>query len=259
MLNSTYRSLLLCLCVSTSTQALAQVCSSPKGNYGFGLQGRQVDGQAYAAVGLAHLGKETFTLDLTASVGGTFSRKTIQGSLQRVDCGLTLAGLGADAGFVLKGQIADHGDEIFVTEIQASSPLVASGVMRPVGLQRCNNKTIKGEYNYLSQGYESNPNADGAGLIPKGVTGVEVFDGKGCSTYDETIKQGSVISAASGPLGYQVFENCTFGLLENGQTAFYGVIVRGGQGMSYMKIAPGSARTGEYNRSGSSAKTQGCP
>jgi hypothetical protein len=126
-------------------------------------------------------------------------------------------------------------------------------------LQRCNNKTIKGEYNYLSQGYDSNSNADGAGLIPKGVTGVEVFDGKGCSTYDETIKQGSVISAASGPLRYQVFENCTFGLLENGQTAFYGVIVRGGQGMSYMKIAPGSARTGEYNRSGSSAKTQGCP
>ena len=259
MLNSTYLSLLFCLCVSASTHALAQVCSSPKGNYGFGLQGRQVDGQAYAAVGLAHLGKETFTLDLTASVGGTFSRKTIQGSLQRADCGLTLAGLGADAGFVLKGQIADHGDEIFVTEIQESSPLVASGVMRPVGLQRCNNKTIKGEYNYLSQGYDSNSNADGAGLIPKGVTGVEVFDGKGCSTYDETIKQGSVISAASGPLRYQVFENCTLGLLENGQTAFYGVIVRGGQGMSYMKIAPESSRTGEYNRSGSSSKTQGCP
>jgi hypothetical protein len=258
MLNTVLKPLLFVLACLSMAEAQAGNClniKAPQGRYGVNLQGRLVSGAPYAAVGTVNLSTSSFTLNLKVSEGGAFSDKAIQGTVLLEDCGLTLASTDTKTGFVLKGQLADRGKEIFVTEIQSSNPVVASGLMRPVGLKSCSTETLKGHYDLVSQGYT----LGSAGYAPVGAVGDEVFNGKGCSAYSMTVKNGADIVDSSAIRSYQVYENCTFELDTSGQPSLYGVVVDKGQGLAIMTLAPGTVRTGEFSRSGSDSKAAGCP
>ena len=231
---------------------------APIGTYGISLSGHLVDGRPYGASGVASLKKDTFTLNLMTSVGGVISQSPIQGTLTVKDCGLTLSGTGANLGFQLKGQLAERGNEIFVTEINASQPMVAEGALMPIGLANCSNKTLKGEYSFGSQGYESNPSLSPSQWIPTGVVGVARFNGAGCASYTQTRKEGSNLSKLTATLLYTIASDCSVTFTENGVPAFYGVLVNNGDVIPYLQLNPGSARTGQLMRAGSNASPMGC-
>ena len=235
----------------------AETCSSLKGNFGFSLEGQLVNGPPYAAVGLISIHRQSFRLELTESEGGVLLRKTVNGRVEMQDCGVTLTGSDQSLGFQLKGQIADKGKEIFLTEIRQVKPVVASGVMRPVSMRQCSNRSLKGRFNFISQGFEHASGAVGE-WVPVGKIGKEDFDGKGCSVYEESIKQGASFSTASGRLDYQVAKNCTFELSEAGVPVFYGVMVDAGKILSYLKLTDAAARTGEYQRADGVTALKNC-
>jgi len=262
MLPHPFKVILFALSVLVGANAKAGSCphiQAPEGPYGIQLQGSLVDGKPYAAVGSASIHQSTFTLHLTASEAGSIIKKTILGTVSVVDCELNLAGSGVDLGFVLKGQIAERGKEIFVTAIQSAQPIVASGTMRPRLLRRCSNNTLKGTFTYISQGFDRVGTGTNVQWAPIGKIGDERFDGKGCSVYKESIKQGTHFSEAEGPLKYRVSEDCTFELLDQGEPAFLGVIVDNGQVMPYMKLVDGAVRLGEYTRIDNSSTPLNCP
>ena len=238
------------LAMSSAEAAASGRCSLkglPNGGYGLSLQGQLVNGPPYAAIGLLTLQKHAFELKLTASEGGVVTQKLVAGDVKVMDCGVTLSGRGAALGFVLKGQIARDGKEILITEFQAQQPIVASGVLQPIGSRSCSNRSLQGAFTYKSQGYERSP---GGGLpwIPVGKVGQELFDGKGCTTYQESIKRGTVFFEEAGRLNYRVAKDCSFELLDGDQAAFYGLLVGGGQRMPYLKLVDGAVRLGEYQR-----------
>ena len=216
-------------------------------------------GKPYAAVGSASIHQATFTLNLTASEGGSIIKRTILGSVSVVDCELTLTGSGVDLGFMLKGQIAERGKEIFVTAIQSAQPIVASGTLRPRLLRRCSNNTLKGTFTSIAQGFDRVGTGTNIQWLPIGKIGDEQFNGQGCSAYKESIKQGANFSEAEGLLTYKVLEDCTFEMLDQGKPAFFGVIVNGGQVMPYLKLVDGAVRLGEYTRINSSSTPLKCP
>lgn len=262
MLQHPFKVILVSLSVLLGADAKAGSClhiKAPEGPYGIQLQGTLVDGKPYAAVGLASIHPSTFTLNLTASEGGSIIKRTILGTVSVVDCELNLAGSGVDLGFVLKGQITDRGREISVTAIQSAQPIVASGTMRPRLLRRCSNNTLKGTFTYISQGFDRVGTGTNVQWIPIGKIGDEQFDGKGCSVYKEYIKRSDHFSEEEGPLKYRVSEDCTFELLDQGTPAFLGVIVNKGQVMPYLKLVDGAVRLGEYTRVNSSSTPLKCP
>lgn len=251
--------LLAALLLALPAPAQAGTCpaaASLKGGYGLDLRGWTVAGQAYAAVGVLRLRGGGFSLDLTRSVDGTVSRAALSGSASGTDCSFTLAG----DGFFLSGQIVGQGQTILVSEIDAPEPVVASGQLRRIGLNKCSTANLRGTYAYVSQGYER-PAGPGTAIAALGKIGQESFDGKGCSYYRETVKTGSGIATA-GPayLPYQVGTDCSFTLIDAGQPAFYGVMVDGGNSMPYLKITGNATRGGEYTRAPGSPKVPGvCP
>ena len=229
-----------------------------KGDWGLSLQGQLVNGPPYASVGLVTLQNRSFNLSLTASEGGVVTRKILTGDVTITDCGLTLSGRGESSGFVLKGQIARGGQEVLITEFQSQRPLVASGVMQPVGSRSCSNRNLQGSFTYFSQGYER---SSGGGLpwIPVGKVGQETFDGRGCTSYRESIKRGAVFFEEAGRLNYRVAKDCSFELLDGGQPAFYGVLVAAGQRIPYLKLIDGAVRLGEYQRISKASRSDNCP
>lgn len=233
--------------MAPALSSAAANCPSLKGSYGFSLQGQVVNGPPYAAVGLLSVARGSFALQLTESEGGVIFRRVINGEVEIKDCGVTLSGIDQNFGFQLKGQITDQGREVFLTEIRQVKPVVASGIMRPVGLSQCSDHTLKGRYNYITQGYEQISSGNNS-WIPVGKVGKEEFDGKGCSIYEESIKQGVDFSTASGRLNYKVAKNCSFELIEAGVPVFFGVVVDSGRIMPYLKLADSATRSGEYQR-----------
>ncbi|MFZ4653620.1 MAG: hypothetical protein ACOYLM_04480 [Methylococcaceae bacterium] len=262
MLQHPFKIVLLALPLLGGAEAKAGSClniQAPEGPYGIQLQGSLVGGKPYAAVGSASIHQATFTLNLTASEGGSIIKRTILGSVSVVDCELTLTGSGVDLGFVLKGQITERGKEIFVTAIQSAQPIVASGTLRPRLLRRCSNNTLKGTFTSIAQGFDRVGTGTNIQWLPIGKIGDEQFNGQGCSAYKESIKQGANFSEAEGLLTYKVLEDCTFEMLDQGKPAFFGVIVNGGQVMPYLKLVDGAVRLGEYTRINSSSTPLKCP
>lgn len=229
------------------------------GAFGLKLEGRTVNtNQPYVAVGLARLGRGHFTLDLTRSEAGLITRETLAGNIKGTGCNIELEETGSSAGFKLAGQTSGRTQPILLTEIRSTNPVVASGPMQAVGLKTCSNLNLKGNYIYLSQGYERNTKPDTPWLAT-GKTGRESFDGKGCSVYSETIKAGAAITTV-GPelLPYSVNADCSFELTEAGKSVFYGILLNGGDNMVYMKLVDGAVRGGEYTRAQGSPKLPGC-
>lgn len=228
------------------------------GDYGVSLQGQRVNGPPYASVGLLSIEKSSFSLRLTVSDGGVVTQRSIDGTLAVEDCGVTFTGQGPNSGFMLKGQIAKHGKEIFLTEIQQGQPVVASGTMRPVGVRRCREKTLNGRYTYISQGHERSPSG-GLPWVPIGKIGHGNFNGKGCLTYEESIKQGPDLSKAAGALAYKVMENCTVELIDAGKTVFFGVLTDSGNQMAYLQVTDSAVRSGDFQWSGRAEAARSCP
>ena len=229
------------------------------GTFGLKLDGRTVNtNQPYIAVGLAKLGRGNFTLDLTRSEAGIITRETLAGNIKGTGCNIELEGTGSSAGFKLAGQTSGRAQPILLTEIRSTSPVVASGPMQPVGIKTCSNLSLKGNYIYLSQGYERSVKPDNSWLAI-GKTGRESFDGKGCSVYTETVKTGATVTTI-GPelLPYSVNTDCSFDLTKAGQRVVYGILLNGGSNMVYMTLVDGAVRGGEYSRASGSPKLPGC-
>lgn len=228
-----------------------------RGAYGLNLSGRMVSGLPYTAIGLARLGRGTYTLNLTRSINGVVSHIQSSGAVSGSDCGIGLAG---SDGFSLQGQIVGKGKTLVVTAIATSDAVVASGQLRQLGLPSCTTASLRGNMVYRSLGYEQ-PAGVGTANVATGKTGRESFDGKGCSYYRETVKAGADITAY-GPdyLPYTVAPDCTVTLDAGGGVSFYGVLLDGGKSMIYMKVGAGATRSGEYTRSAQGSPRLGhCP
>ena len=231
----------------------------PTGLYGLSLQGHLGDEKPYGAAGLLSLSKAGFTLKLTESKGGDVIQNQIVGTVALSDCALTLTGTGISHGFSLNGQLAERGNEILVTAISSTQPLVADGILRPVGLSNCSNKNLKGGFTFLSQGYQQKSGSSTPLWVPIGLVGAERFNGKGCSYYQDTVKQGDSISTASGLLMYSVATDCSINFIQDGVPHSYGVLENGGNTIAYVRVDSGTVRTGELSRIGSDSNVAECP
>jgi hypothetical protein len=248
------------LLASLTTAVRASECPPAqqlKGRYGLNLEGHTASGDPYVAVGVAQLERGTFSLELTRSENGKLRRQALAGSISSDQCAVKLTSRDDPEGFSLEGQIVAPSHQWLVTEVRSRNPVVASGALRRMGRQSCSQASLRGTYVYATQGYRRQ--ADGAGWLPVGKTGRESFDGKGCTAYRETIKEGSVIMPdVHGLLDYAVQTDCSFHLLENGTPVFLGVLVNQGQSIPYMVLQEGVTRSGEYTRSKPSPKVMGC-
>ena len=228
-----------------------------KGRYGLNLEGHTASGDPYVAVGVAQLERDTFSLEVTRSENGKLRQKTLKGSISTDECTVKLTNSDEPDGFSLEGQIVAPGHQLLVTEVRSKNPVVASGSLRRMGRQSCSQASLRGNYVFVTQGYRRQP--DGTGWLPVGKTGRESFDGKGCTAYRETIKEGSVIMPdVHGLLDYAVQPDCSFHLLENGTPVFLGVLVNQGQKIPYIVLQEGVTRSGENTRSKPSPKVMGC-
>lgn len=232
---------------------------TPSGAYGLSLQGHLVDGRPYGAAGLASLSKNQFSLNLTSSVGGVTGQSQIEGTVTLDRCELTLSGTGNASGFIIKGQLAERGDEILVTGISSAQPMVADGLLRPVGMSHCSNQSLKGNYTFASQGFVQGTEANAATWIPIGLVGSAKFNGKGCSFYQDTDKRANSISTSSGLLMYSVASDCSIHFIENGVPHSYGVLEQGGNEIVYVRVKEGTVRTGALSRVGSDSDVSQCP
>lgn len=205
-----------------------------KGAYGLDLQGRNLQGSSttagqppYVAVGVLRLYAGRFSLDLTRSVDGVVSHDSFDGSTSGKDCNLTLTS--ADTSFSLRGQIAESGKTVLMAGIDASggNSVVVSGKMRKIGFYRCDDSTLRGNYVYISQGYDRPDPSSAITVLAK--TGQEIFHGNGCSYYRETITTSAqVVEVGPTYLAYQVNPDCSFDLIQDDTPVFYGVLGRQG-------------------------------
>lgn len=246
--------------------ALAGTCPRViqlKGAYGLDLHGIQGNTPAvqppYVAVGVLRLHAGRFSLDLTRSVDGVVSHDSVDGSASGKDCNLTLTS--TDNSFSLRGQIAKSGKTVLVAGIDASSgnSVVVSGRIRQIGFHRCDDRKLRGNYVFVSQGYDRfDPNS---AITVLARTGQETFYGKGCAYFKETTTTAAQISQV-GPSNesYQVNADCSFDLIQNGTPALYGVLVDMGESAPYMKIIQDATRGGEYSRARQNPRVPGvCP
>lgn len=247
---------LACLCASAQAAKCPQA-NQLKGNYGLNLEGHTATGEPYVALGIANIERGQFTLQLTRSEQGVLSQQSFEGTLTIDHCAVNLTSQNDPDGFSLQGQIVTPGNQWRVTEVRSRAPVVASGSMRRIGLQNCSDATLRGSYVYITQGYRREGNE--SGWLAVGKTGRESFDGKGCTAYRETIKEGSTITPnVLGLLKYVVHPNCSFQLIENDLPVFQGILVNKGQSIPYMVLQDGVTRSGEYTQSAPSPRVLGC-
>lgn len=216
-----------------------------RGAYGLDLQGNTTAGQPYVAVGILQLQAGRFSLDLTSSLDGSVkTHDEFDGTAGAHDCKLTLTS--TDGDFSLHGQIGS-GKTILVAGIDASGAgaVVASGKLRKIGLDRCSDRTLRGNYTYITQGYDRPDPGSAVTVLAK--TGKETFYGNGRSYYQETITTANqTVEVGPTYLAYHVNADCSFELMQDSSPIFYGVLVNNGRTAPYMTLSEGATRSGEY-------------
>ena len=158
------------------------------------------------------------------------------------DCHLTLTV--KDPGgtlYALKGRINPMNKVVNVLQTQPNNEDVSLGVMRPLGLKRCNRNRFIGRYGFLSQGRVPLKN-DPLTLVPESRLGWFIAEDAQLEQPIEWVNTNGVITKTPPTqIPSETLDSC---LIDLGQGGFAGVIVERGHRALYMDLAKGSYRLG---------------
>ena len=177
------------------------------------------------------------------NTGGASWKSTATGNYSvSADCHLTLEVKDSGGAFyALKGRINPINKVVNVLQTQPNNSDVSLGVMRPVGLKRCNRNPFVGRYGFLSQGRVPLKN-DPLTLVPESRLGWFIAEDAQLEQPIEWVNTNGVITKTPPTqIPTETLESC---LIDLGQGGFAGVIVERGHRALYMDLAEGSYRLG---------------